>query len=261
MDVALATRVKDLLRRDLRLGADAEIADDMPLIGGEFDLDSLDVVMLMNSIEKHFGVKLARDGSAEALFAGVDTIVAHLSTLQEAGGDAAGASPDMNAAAAGPGEATPATPATPARPADRAAPDLAAILDRLPHRAPFRFVTALTTVDPGVSATARWELGGDESFFVGHFPGAPIVPGVLLTEALAQTAGLVLAADEDPGAAPGGGRLASANVRFRASVPPPATVELVARRGAGSGGIETFEVTARVGGNVVAEGSLTLAIS
>lgn len=255
MDVALATRVKDLLRRDLRLGADAEIADDMPLIGGEFDLDSLDVVMLMNSIEKHFGVKLARDGSAEALFAGVDTIVAHLSTLQEAGGDAAGAGPNMNAAAAGPGEATPATPA------DRAAPDLAAILDRLPHRAPFRFVTALTTVDPGVSATARWELSGDESFFVGHFPGAPIVPGVLLTEALAQTAGLVLAAEEDPDAAPGGGRLASANVRFRASVPPPATVELVARRGAGSGGIETFEVTARVGGNVVAEGSLTLAIS
>ncbi len=208
MDAALTHRVKDLLRRDLRLGADAEIADDMPLIGGEFDLDSLDVVMLMNSIEKSFGVKLARDGSAENLFASVGTIVSHLGTL----GDESDAKEGGEPAAA------------------PAAVDLAAVLDRLPHRPPFRFVTALMEVDPGVSATARWEVTGDESFFVGHFPGRPIVPGVLLTEAMAQTAGLVLAAEESVDAAPGGGMLASADVRFRSPVPPPATVVLTAAR-------------------------------
>ena len=210
----------------------------MPLIGGEFDLDSLDVVMLMNSIEKHFGVKLARDGSAERLFASVGTIVEHLGEMGEL--EETGGAED---------------------PAAAPAVDFAAVLDRLPHRPPFRFVTGLSEVEPGVSAKARWELTGDESFFVGHFPGNPIVPGVLLTEALAQTAGLVLAAEDAVGgAASAGGRLASTNVRFRRSVPPPATVELSASRGAGSAGVTVFEVLATCGGEVVAEGSLTLAI-
>ncbi|BAM05246.1 phosphopantetheine-binding protein [Phycisphaera mikurensis] len=239
MSAALSTRVKDLLRRDLRLGDDADIADDMPLIGGEFDLDSLDVVMLMGSIEKSFGVKLARDGSAERLFASVGTIVEHLGRLEaadppvDAGGDPAAAAPAV---------------------------DLAAVLDRLPHRPPFRFVTALRSVEPGVAATARWELTGDESFFVGHFPGNPIVPGVLVTEALAQAAGLVLAAEEAAGAPAGGGRLAAADVRFRSSVKPPATLELHATRGASAAGVTAFEVRAHSGGEVVAEGTLSLAI-
>ena len=112
-----------------------------------------------------------------------------------------------------------------------------------------------------MSATARWEVTGDESFFVGHFPGRPIVPGVLLTEAMAQTAGLVLAAEESVDAAPGRGMLASADVRFRSPVPPPATVVLTATRGAGGAGIVSFEVSARVGDAVVADGSLTLALS
>ena len=54
-------RVKEILRSDLRLGADLEIADDAPLFGGDLDLDSLDVLLLVSSIEKAFGVKIPND--------------------------------------------------------------------------------------------------------------------------------------------------------------------------------------------------------
>ena len=53
------TRLKDLMRRELKLAADEEIADDMPLLGGRLDLDSLDVLLLLTRMEKEFGFKLS----------------------------------------------------------------------------------------------------------------------------------------------------------------------------------------------------------
>ena len=72
------------------------------------------------------------------------------------------------------------------------------LIDRLPHRPPFRFVTELRCVDPS-AFEAVWSVSGEEDFFRGHFPGEPIVPGVLITEALAQTAGLHLLSREGGG--------------------------------------------------------------
>ena len=60
----------------------------------------------------------------------------------------------------------------------------------LPHRAPFIFVDEVCALTPGESALCRKTFAADEPFFRGHFPGDPLVPGVLLAEALAQTAGL-----------------------------------------------------------------------
>jgi len=57
----------------------------------------------------------------------------------------------------------------------------------LPHRAPFLFVDAITELTPGISASAIWKLTGNETFFEGHFPGRPTLPGVLMCEAIAQT--------------------------------------------------------------------------
>src|SRR5436190_14580111 len=74
--------------------------------------------------------------------------------------------------------------------------DINVILDRLPHKPPFRFVTALTMLEPGVTGMGDWSIRGDEEFFRGHFPGEPIVPGVLLAESLAQLAGLTQFADQ-----------------------------------------------------------------
>ncbi len=60
----------------------------------------------------------------------------------------------------------------------------------LAHRPPFLFVDEIVALEPGVSCRALWHLTGDEFFFAGHFPGMPTLPGVLMVEALAQTAAI-----------------------------------------------------------------------
>lgn len=74
--------------------------------------------------------------------------------------------------------------------------DFDSALSALPHGPEFRFVDALVSLEPGKSATGSYRLRGDEPFLKGHFPGQPLMPAVLMVEAIAQIAGV--AAQTDP---------------------------------------------------------------
>ncbi len=95
----------------------------------------------------------------------------------------------------------------------------------LPHRPPFRFVDEVASVAPGESAAARWHITGDEPWLSGHFPGNPVVPGVLQLESLAQTGAIALLADDRyAGKLPLFGGVEE--VRFRRVVQPGDTIDL-----------------------------------
>lgn len=144
------------------------------------------------------------------------------------------------------------------------------ILDSLPHRPPFLFITDGIDVSNGKTGTANWRVRGDEDFFAGHFPSSPIVPGVLIGEALAQLCGLVeLARDandrqstegQENGPSPGFGKLAHIDLRLNHTVTPPATIQLACTFERAFGALVQFSITARVDYKRVARGSLTLSI-
>ncbi|HEY8368324.1 MAG TPA: 3-hydroxyacyl-ACP dehydratase FabZ [Thermodesulfobacteriota bacterium] len=77
------------------------------------------------------------------------------------------------------------------------APDLKELLRILPHRYPFLLVDRIVSVEPGKRVVAIKNVTMNEPFFQGHFPGHPIMPGVLLCEAMAQAGG-VLVFQTDP---------------------------------------------------------------
>lgn len=220
-------QVKLLLRRDLKLGSDIAIPDDMPFSGTEADFDSLDILLLLSSIEKQFKIKIPSEAVGKQVFRNVSTLAAYIDEQisQRAG------TGDRDSAGSG------------------ETPDY---LRRLPHRDPFRFLSRVTAIKDGESGEALWSLNGSEPFFAGHFPGNPLVPGVLIAEAMAQLSGLVgpVASDQ--------GKLVHVDVRFDEPVIPPAEVVLRSRLLRTIGALEQFEVSAAVAGVTVARGMLTL---
>ncbi|HEV2842377.1 MAG TPA: hypothetical protein VGW39_13710 [Chthoniobacterales bacterium] len=129
----------------------------------------------------------------------------------------------------------------------------------LPHRPPFVFVRELVKCEPGVFAEAVTSFAADDPIFAGHFPGNPLVPGVILTEALAQTAGIAAAAPvHSEGTKPMFLLSAIRSMKFFRAVRPGERIDLRAERLAHVGDLVQFKVEASVSGVQVAEGQLVL---
>ena len=126
----------------------------------------------------------------------------------------------------------------------------------LPHRYPFLFVDALVS-QSGDEFECVKNVTHNEPFFPGHFPQEPIMPGVLIVEALAQAAGVALAARE--GDAPGGvGYLAGIeSARFKRKVVPGDVLRLTGRILMFRRGLCKVEAKALVGDEVAAEATLS----
>ena len=143
--------------------------------------------------------------------------------------------------------------------------ELADLLPLLPHREPFLFVDRVIKLEPNKSIVAERLLHAEEPHFAGHFPGRPIMPGVLIAEALAQTSGLLIGLSEMASAAappekPRAFFLAVTNIKFTHPAVPGDTLVLRATMDRNFGMLFRFNVEATAGRNLIASGSLTLAM-
>ncbi len=138
--------------------------------------------------------------------------------------------------------------------------ELAEIMQVIPHRYPFLLVDRILELEPGRRGVGLKNVTANEPFFQGHFPGRPIMPGVLIVEALAQVGAAVLLSLEEFRGKLGlfGG---IDGCRFRRQVVPGDQLLLELEVTRLRGRVARAVGTARVGGEVAAEAELTFAVA
>lgn len=129
----------------------------------------------------------------------------------------------------------------------------------LPHRYPFLMVDKITEGEPGVYAVGIKNVTRNESYFCGHFPGNPVMPGVLVIEALAQTGAVaILSEEENRGKTALFGGIS--NARFRRQITPGDVLELRCEIIARKGPVGKGKAIAKVAGETAVTAELTFAI-
>jgi 3-hydroxyacyl-[acyl-carrier-protein] dehydratase len=139
--------------------------------------------------------------------------------------------------------------------------DMAAILERLPHRFPFLLVDRVLELHRGSSIRALKNVTYNEPFFPGHFPGRPVMPGVMIIEALAQAAGILCFVTEDviPDHTTRFYFVGIDKARFRRPVVPGDQLVLTAQLERSLKGIWRFATSALVDGQEAAHAQMMLA--
>jgi 3-hydroxyacyl-[acyl-carrier-protein] dehydratase len=137
--------------------------------------------------------------------------------------------------------------------------DIRKIMETIPHRYPFLLVDRIIELDPGQRAVGIKNVSANEWFFEGHFPGNPIMPGVLQIEALAQV-GAVAALTSEQHQGKLGLFAGIDKVRFRRQVIPGDQLRLEVEMTRIRGPIGKAKATASVNGETAAEGELTFAL-
>ena len=137
--------------------------------------------------------------------------------------------------------------------------DIHAILATLPHRYPFLLVDRVLELEPGQRIVAIKNVTANEPQFTGHWPGNPVMPGVLLLEAMAQVGGVMLLCQaEDAGKTPY--FVGCEEVRWRRQVVPGDQLVIEAHMERRRGRIGRARAVARVGDEVACEGLLMFAL-
>lgn len=133
------------------------------------------------------------------------------------------------------------------------------IMEILPHRHPFLLIDTIEEVEPGARAVGKKSVTFSEPYFAGHFPGNPVMPGVLIMEALAQTGAVaILSLPENRGKTAYFAGIDKA--KFKQMVRPGDVLVLETKILRTKGPIGVGEAVATVNGKLAAKAELTFAI-
>lgn len=133
----------------------------------------------------------------------------------------------------------------------------------IPHRPPFLWIDRIEELDPGIRCVAVKLIDSADPIFAGHFPARPILPGVLLIEAVAQTAGVMLgsSAPQTDKTADGVALLAAVNrFKFLKSVTPGQELRIETKKLTEAMRMALISGTVSVGSEIVASGELSVVL-